>query len=163
MILKSEGNTSIAPYQFRRANNQDAEEVRNIVFAALESYGLPMDPAATDVDLYDIEKYYSNGNFWVFTDAESKICGSFALYDLGDSVAEIRKMYFKPETRGKGLGKWAMEFLISYAKQIGVTKLQLETASVLKEAIQLYLKYGFIQYAGDVHSYRCDVLMKLDL
>ena len=154
------GTTSHSDYRYRVATNADCEVVRKIIFDALASYGLLMDPSTTDKDLYDIEKHYPEGLFWVITDNNSPIHGSFALYCGNKTGIEIRKMYFSPELRGKGLGKWAMDFLLKTAKNLGYEEINLETASVLKEAILLYRKFGFEESIGDLHSHRCDVFMK---
>jgi len=145
---------------YRKATNTDGESIRKIVFSALASYGLVIDPAATDVDLFDIEKYYPEDTFWTLVDAEDNVLGSFALYRIDQSKAEIRKMYFDPSIRGKGLGTWAMQFLMKKAKALGYQTLTLETASVLKEAISLYTKMGFQTIPGSCHSHRCDVVME---
>ena len=145
---------------YRRATNTDGESVRKIVFDALTSYGLVIDPAATDVDLFDIEQYYPEGTFWVLVDDDFTIKGSFALFRIDESIAEIRKMYFDPSIRGMGLGTWAMHFLIKEAKSMGYQTLTLETASVLKEAIALYKKLDFQNIPGSCHSHRCDVVME---
>lgn len=145
---------------YRKATNNDGEQIRKIVFDALTSYGLVIDPAATDVDLFDIEQYYPEGTFWVLVDDDCTIKGSFALFRIDESTAEIRKMYFDPSIRGMGLGTWAMHFLIKEAKAMGYQTLTLETASVLKEAIALYKKLDFQNIPGSCHSHRCDVVME---
>jgi len=155
--------TSSPSFTCRKATNSDGEQIRKIVFDALMSYGLVLDPAATDVDLFDLEKYYPEGTFWILIDDESTIKGSFALYRVDRSRAEIRKMYFDPSIRGIGLGTWAMHFLIREAKAMGYQTLTLETASVLKEAISLYKKMGFQTVPGLCHSHRCDVVMEMRL
>ena len=145
---------------YRRATNTDGEYVRKIVFDALTSYGLVIDPAATDVDLFDIEQYYPDGTFWVLVDDDDTIKGSFAFYRIDETTAEVRKMYFDPSIRGRGLGTWAMHFLIKEAQNRGYQTLNLETASVLKEAISLYKKLDFKTIPGSCHSHRCDVVME---
>jgi putative acetyltransferase len=152
--------TSSPDVTCRTATNMDGEQIRKIVFDALKSYGLVLDPAATDVDLFDLEKYYPEGTFWVLVDADNTVKGSFALYRVDQSKAEIRKMYFDPSVRGMGLGTWAMYFLLHKAKTMGYQTLTLETASVLKEAIALYKKMGFQTVPGSCHSHRCDVVME---
>ena len=145
---------------YRKATNADGEQIRKIVFDTLAAYGLVIDPAATDVDLFDIEQYYPDGTFWVLVDDNDTIKGSFALYRVDQYTAEIRKMYFDPSIRGKGLGTWAIHFLTKEAKEMNYQTLTLETASVLKEAISLYKKTGFKIIPGTCHSHRCDVVMK---
>ncbi|MGB4958254.1 MAG: GNAT family N-acetyltransferase [Saprospiraceae bacterium] len=145
---------------YRIATNTDASDIRKIIFDTLGAYGLNLDAAVTDSDLYDIEHYYPDGTFWVLVDEHDTIKGSFALYRENDKTVEIRKMYFDPSIRGLGLGIWAIHWLLQKAVSLGYHRAQLETASVLKEAIQLYKKMGFVEITGTCHSHRCDVLME---
>ena len=145
---------------YRQATNSDGSNIRQIIFATLESYGLSLDTADTDKDLFDIELYYPYNTFWVLLDQDDTIKGSFALFHWDHHNAEIRKMYFHPSIRGLGLGNWVMQFLILKAIEMGYRTLSLETASVLKEAISLYEKHQFVTACGDIHSHRCDVVMK---
>jgi len=72
-------------------------------------------------------------------------------------------MYLKKEYQGRGLGKLMMEDALIKAKRLGFKKMVLETNSVLKEAIELYRKYGFKNFAPAHLSDRCDCAMERDL
>lgn len=147
----------------RHANNIDAPKVRTIIFDTLRSYGLPADSEDTDYDLYDIEKYYGQDRFWVIINSEGEIKGCFALFHVDENTAELRKMYFDPSIRGKGVGDWAMSFILNQGQYLGYQTLTLETASVLVEAINLYKKHGFLESCNDAHSGRCDVVMSREI
>ena len=82
---------------------------------------------------------------------------------MNDQRAEIRKMYLLPEHRGKGLGKMILQVLINQAKALGFKSIELETASILKEAIGLYQKFGFQPYASPHIAARCDQAYELIL
>ena len=155
--------TGINGFYWRHATNAEGEAIRKIIFAALLEHGLQPEPNITDKDLYDIEGHYKNHFFGVITNAEDKVEGTFALYNMGDAVAEIRKMYLPPEVRGLGLGKWMLSFLIEKARNEGYRKLVLETASSLQNAISLYQKFGFTQHCEENKSPRCDISMELVL
>ena len=71
-------------------------------------------------------------------------------------VAEIRKMYILKAHRGKGLGSYILKFLTDMAKNRGIKKLELETASVLKEAVHLYHKKGFTLENKNNITERCN-------
>jgi putative acetyltransferase len=58
--------------------------------------------------------------------------------------------------RGKGLGRTLLEDALRQAEKLGFSVVTLETASVLREAIALYRKYGFEPYASSHLSARCD-------
>ena len=143
--------------EFTNATNADAEEIRQLVFDILRSYGLKPDPSSTDSDLDDIEKHYwgNKGCFYVLKEND-RISGSFGIYKINEELCELRKMYLKDDLRGRRLGAAMMEKAFEQARELGYERMMLETASVLKEAIGLYEKYGFRPYAADHLSARCD-------
>ena len=89
--------------------------------------------------------------------------GSVGLYPVDRSTCELRKMYLHSSFRGKGLGRLLLEHALKRAKELGFSRVTLETASVLKEAIALYQSYGFRSYAPDHLAGRCDQAHYLDL
>ena len=142
----------------RSATHSDEEEIEQLVFDVLRDYGLKPDPKTTDADLADIEKYYmkNGGCFDVLEDSEGKIIGTVGLYSMKNGMCELRKMYLHPNYRGRGMGKKLLEHAIKRAEELGFVSIVLETATVLKEAISLYEKYGFEPYPTDHLSERCD-------
>lgn len=141
----------------RKASNADAPEIKGLVFSVLQSYGLQPDPSHTDADLDDIERCYFQARGWfaVLVDG-ADIIGSYGLCLVDDATCELRKMYLNPQYRGKGYGKQLLEDALAKAAELGYKTVTLETASVLREAIALYLKYGFEPYAATHLSPRCD-------
>ncbi|NNE98771.1 MAG: GNAT family N-acetyltransferase [Pyrinomonadaceae bacterium] len=148
----------------RTATNDDCENVRNLVFGILREYGLEPAPEGIDRDLDDIEANYINrgGLFEVLENKEGKLLGTVGLYPFDEGRIELRKMYFLPEIRGKGLGGKILKRMIEASKKKGYRQIILETASVLKEAIGLYKKFGFIE-AHEKHTPRCDQSFYFDL
>ncbi|MBN2128201.1 MAG: GNAT family N-acetyltransferase [Sedimentisphaerales bacterium] len=151
--------------RLRTATNDDCEQIRNLVYAVLEEYGLKPDPESTDADLADIEQAYfaSGGAFYVLESQHGSIIGAYGLYRMDDRTCELRKMYLHRNYRGKGLGKRLLEDALNQARERGFTKVVLETASVLKEAIALYQTYGFTPHKPDHLSARCDQAYLLEL
>ena len=142
----------------RAANNADAEEIVSLVFGVLRDYGLRPDPETTDADLKDIEAFYHKrgGCFDVLMNDSDEIIGTVGLCPLENGRCELRKMYLHSSERGKGLGKLLLEHALRRSSELGFTSVVLETASVLKEAVSLYQKYGFKPYRAKHLSVRCD-------
>ena len=151
--------------RLRLANNKDCGKVTELVYGVLKEYNLKPDPAATDVDIKDIEQAYfeRGGTFYVLEEEDGSIIGAYGLYLLDKTTCELRKMYLHRSYRGKGLGKLLLEEALSKARQIGFKRMILETASVLKEAIGLYKSYGFVEYEPEHLSSRCDQAFMLHL
>ncbi len=138
------------------ATQQDIPRIKAIIFSVLADYGLMPDDPSLDYDLDDIEGHYKNGYFGLIFNAEDVMVGTFALYRMHAELAEIRKMYLLPETRRQGLGTWMINFLIQKAVDLGFKRLELDTASVLTEAMQLYEKVGFQAMPPQKEGSRCN-------
>jgi putative acetyltransferase len=128
------------------------------VASVLAEYGLAFAPDTTDADLADIESHYTRrgGVFEIAQDAGGQVLGMYGIYPLEPSRCELRKMYFLPAARGLGLGKRALDRAVAHALRLGFDSMVLETSSVLKEAIRLYTRFGFVPFASDHLAARCD-------
>lgn len=144
--------------RLRQATNADIEQIRSLVYGVLEEYGLKPDPGCTDADLDDIERSYfaRGGTFRVLEQEDGSIVGAYGLYPLKNQTCELRKMYLHRACRGQGHGKHLLEEALATARELGFKAVTLETASVLKEAIALYTRYGFAPHPDDHLSSRCD-------
>jgi len=148
----------------RPATNNDRETVQNLIFSVLREYKLPVEPDKTDSDLKDLEANYSEkGDFFGVLELDGKTIATLAVSKLSNEVCELRKMYMLPEFRGKGFGKMMVNYAIDYARTKGFKKIELETASALKEAISLYQKIGFKRKATDPLVPRCDLAFEKEV
>jgi putative acetyltransferase len=149
----------------RPATNADAPAVRELVFAVLREFGLRPDPAQTDADLADLENSYHSrgGRFDLLIGPEGDLLGTVGLYPVDESTVELRKMYLRPDARGRGHGRRLLDHALREARAIGFKRMTLETASVLEDAIAMYVRYGFRPFEAELHSSRCDQTYVLDL
>jgi putative acetyltransferase len=60
-----------------------------------------------------------------------------------DATCELRKMYFRPEARGRGLGRALLDLLLDEMRTAGYRRCYLETTSWMDAARQLYQRAGF--------------------
>lgn len=148
--------------KFRRATNRDVEAIRNVVFTTLREYGLAPEPGATDQDLGDVEGFYGAGKgYFEVCEDNGEIIATWGIAPLSDGCCELRKMYLLAAHRGKGIGRTMLDRAVAKARELGFEKIELETASVLKEAISLYRKYGFRPVEGRPVVPRCDQAYEL--
>jgi GNAT superfamily N-acetyltransferase len=68
-------------------------------------------------------------------------CGGVKLFDAG--YGEVKRMYVRPEYRGRGLAKLMLNHLAAQTLERGVAALRLETGIHQREAIGLYERMGF--------------------
>ena len=151
--------------QIRPATNSDIEAVKKLVFGVLAEYGLRGDPESTDSDLNNIEtSYHARGGFFdVFEKNAGEIVGSVGIYPLDSNTCELRKMYFAPTIRGRGLGRFTVQYTIERAKALGFKRITLETSSRLETARHLYRSFGFQPIKPDHLASRADEAYLLEL
>ena len=151
--------------RFRDALPGDEPAIRAVVWSVLAEYGLTPDPGGTDSDLDDVERSYAKrgGTFRVLVSETGEVVGCGGLYPLDATEAEIRKMYFRPDARGRGHGRALLRDLLDHARRSAFRRVVLETASVLREAIALYRKFGFVPITREHLARRCDQAFALDL
>ena len=83
-------------------------------------------------------------------------CGALKEYELG--IAEVKRMFVKPEYRGKGWASLILKELELWAAELSFQKCILETGIRQPDAIRLYKKNGYHlipnygQYKGVVES-----------
>ena len=72
-------------------------------------------------------------------------CGGVALFD---DYAEVKRMYTRPASRGRGLAKALLQRIEQEARATGKPMLRLETGPYQHEAIGLYERMGFVACAA---------------
>lgn len=149
----------------RSASHADQPAIQSLVFAVLADYGLRADPDGTDFDLADIENNYLKvgGTFDVLVDDAGKVVGSVGLARVSPTTCELRKMYLTLSVRGQGQGRRLLLHALERAKHLGFRRVELETSSVLREAIALYIGHGFKPFKSAHLSPRCDCAYYLEL
>ena len=152
-------------FTIRAAHAGDAAEVRDLVHGVLEEFELAPDPGGVDADLDDLEGQYAarGGFFDVAIDSNGDVAGCCGIYPIDDTTCELRKMYVSREARGSGLGGRLLRRALAFARGRGFKRVELETASVLKDAIALYAGAGFEPVQRAHLAGRCDQAYALDL
>ena len=157
--------------RLRPATDADAAAVRAVVFDTLREYGLSPDPEGADRDLFALSSSYRDvgGAFAVLVTADDRVVGTVGLRPVDEPVAgesrtvELRKMYLRPEFRGRGYGRVLFDWALAEARRMGFRRMTLETATVLREAVRLYERRGFRVVPHGPQVCRCDRVMERDL
>lgn len=95
---------------------------------------------------------------------EDKLAGCIGLRKIDDKNCEMKRLYVRPEFRGKHIGNQLIQKIIEDAKVIGYSYMLLDTLPFLESAIHMYKKFGFYE----IESYNnspmdSSIYMKLNL
>lgn len=104
------------------------------------------------------------GHIFMIEAADGDCVGCCAIQKMSDGGFEVAKMTVAPQARGAGLSKMLMQACEEKARELGATRLYLETNSSLAPALRLYEQFGF-QYLPmrDTPYARADVFMEKPL
>jgi DNA-binding MarR family transcriptional regulator/N-acetylglutamate synthase-like GNAT family acetyltransferase len=91
------------------------------------------------------------------------VCALIKMNDP-DYDFELAKMAVSPKIQGKSVGWLLGQAVVNAAKELGASKIYLESNTALKPAINLYQKLGFKKVVGRSTPYeRCNIQMELQL
>ena len=84
----------------------------------------------------------------LLVECEGQVAACVALHKLDPDICEMKRLYLRPQFRGKELGRALAERIIAEARQIGYQRMRLDTVEpVMKDAVAMYRKLGFKEIA----------------
>jgi ribosomal protein S18 acetylase RimI-like enzyme len=84
------------------------------------------------------------GGVWL-AEVRGDLVGCVALRPLGDTLAEVKRLYLRPAFRGAGVGRSLAEHVLTAAAGKGYRRVCLDTLPSMGGAIALYRSLGFTE------------------
>ena len=96
-----------------------------------------------DKELADLEAFYSGGALLAGYENEKPVA-CIAVKKIDDLTCEAKRLFIKPEYRGKGYARIMMNTMLDKAKELGFKEVKFTTKpSVMQIGYGLYKRMGF--------------------
>jgi putative acetyltransferase len=129
-------------------------QARELFLEYAQSLGFSLCFQNFDQELANLPGDYAPpGGRLLLAEYEGQISGCVALHKLmtdegKDGICEMKRLYLRPQFRGKGFGRVLADRIIAEARQIGYKRMRLDTVEpVMKGAVAMYRRIGFREIA----------------
>ena len=99
-----------------------------------------------DHEIENLEEKYGEPNGRLYLAYfDGNLAGCIGLRKIDNDNCELKRLYVKPQFRGKKIASFLVKNIIEEAKEIGYKHILLDTLPFLETAINMYKKYGFYE------------------
>ncbi len=113
-----------------------------------------VEPVDEEMLSHPVENIIDKGGKIFFALHNGEVAGTFALMKQGDGNYELGKMAVDEKFQGKNIGNLLLEYAIDESKKLGAQKIILYSNTILKPAIHLYQKFGFVEVPIEQSAYK---------
>lgn len=124
---------------------EEIQEVRKLFEEYVAWLGINLCFQNFDKEVAELPGDYAppSGRLTLATESDD-VAGCVALRRIGEDVCEMKRLYIRPQFRGRGLGRTLTENLIHEARSIGYKRMRLDTLpGRMDRAIAMYRLLGF--------------------
>ena len=136
------------------ASPAEMAAVRQLFLEYAESLGFSLCFQNFDKELSDLPgDYVPPDGRLLLAEYQGQLAGCVALHKLEPGICEMKRLYLRPQFRGKRLGSALADRVIGEARAIGYQRMRLDTVEpVMKDAVAMYRRLGF----RDIAPYRAN-------
>ncbi|WP_110515512.1 GNAT family N-acetyltransferase [Herpetosiphon llansteffanensis] len=132
----------------RRYQASDAAIVWELHNLGLQLMGAHLGNGQRDADVLAVEEYYlAKGGEFLVGELAGQVVVMGGLLPTGEREAEVKRMRVHPDFWRRGLGEQMLVALEVRARELGLTRLHLDTSVPQAPAQKLYLKHGYREIA----------------
>ena len=91
----------------------------------------------------NLDKFAEPDGRLFLVETDGQIAGTISLRKIRRNCGEIKRMYVRPQFRGKKIATLMIDEVIKVSKNNGYSDLYLDTAQFMSSAVSLYKKFGF--------------------
>ena len=112
--------------------------------------GLDLAFQEIDAELADLPGDYAPPRGALFVaDDQARLIGMIGLRPFDDAICEMKRLYVRPEARGRGLAKQLIAAALDQARRLHYSEIRLDTLPMMGDAQSLYAALGF----ADIPAY----------
>jgi len=125
-------------------SKESIEQIRELFFEYASSLDFKLCFQDFDNELASLPGEYipPNGRLYLAFERSEPV-GCVGLRRLEEGACEMKRLYVKPNHRREGIGRALAELVIGDARNIGYSKMRLDTVAAMIPAITLYRSLGF--------------------
>lgn len=127
----------------------DFAQVRELFLEYAQSLGFSLCFQDFDQEVASLPgKYAPPEGRLLLAEVQAQTAGCIGLRSLEPGICEMKRLYVRPEFRGKRIGLVLAQRVITDARAIGYTRMRLDTVpSTMADAVMLYKRLGFAEIA----------------
>jgi GNAT superfamily N-acetyltransferase len=151
--------------QVRAVTEADVPQVVSLVEAVLTEFGIAFGTGSdTDGALLHLPgSYTAEGGAFLVAEEAGVLVGTGGIAPTGGGDWELRKMFLRPEARGRRVGQALYDACLAHARAQGARRVVLDTTERMKSAIRFYERNGFVRDDTQRRASRCNRGYRLDL